>query len=131
MSQYATAAQFKIWGLPVATIGGVADTTIDEFLQAASARADGCLRPLYSVPLGLPYPDDIAEAVCQIAALNMLRVVIGFNPENESDKSIKESAQEALRLLKAYGSGEMLLEQGGATAQVARPSISTGERRGF
>lgn len=114
---YATAAQFKVYGLPAVVLseapqGAIADATVDEFLAAASAQADAFLRRRYGVPLASgSIPEDITQAVCEIAAYKILRALIGFNPDSSEDKQVKAGHDEGLATLKEYAQGIRQLDQ--------------------
>lgn len=139
MSQYATAAQFKVWGLPARVLDDaqdpVTDPEVDEFLEAASAIADARFRARYSVPLAGPtYPADISQAVCKMAALEILQARIGYDPENPADAAMQTAADKAEQLLSDYAKGLMLLDQSAdatSTVDEAAPAVSSGDLRGF
>lgn len=138
MSQYATATQFKVWGLPARVLDDaqdpVTDSDVDEFLEAASGIADARFRARYTVPLASPYPADISQAVCKIAALEILQARIGYNPDNPADAAMELAAEKAHQLLRDYAKGLMLLDQSAdATPSVdeAAPAVSVGDLRGF
>ena len=138
MSQYATAAQFKVWGLPARVLDDaqdpVLDAEVDEFLEAASGIADARFRARYAVPLASPYPADISQAVCKIAALEILQARIGYDPENPADASLQTAADKAMDLLRDYARGALLLDQSAdatSTIDEAAPAVSSGELRGF
>lgn len=87
-TQYATSTDFGKYGLPAGALDGFAGD-INDLLKKASGKVDGYLRGRYSCPLASPYPDEIVEAVCVIAAHSLLNVR-GFDPNSDSDMAVRQ-----------------------------------------
>lgn len=108
--QFATVDDFELFGLPPSRTSSVLGETIDKYLLAASARAESVLRASgEDLPLVAPFPTELVQAVCQVAAFEILAHLIGFNPEVGEDASIRQSAADALAWMKQLGSGAVLL----------------------
>lgn len=86
--QYATSTDFGKHGLPPqALVGFTGD--IDQLLVKASAKFNSYARGRYTVPFATPYPDEVVEAVCWLAAYNLM-TVRGYDPNNEADRAIED-----------------------------------------
>lgn len=97
MAAYATRAQLIQIAIPAAALTGISTTDQDAALEAASRKADGYLRAAgYGVPI-LAWHADLTEAVCQIAALALMRGR-GLQPEGSQD--LKDASDEALDYLR-------------------------------
>jgi len=86
--QYATAGDFGDHGLPPQALDGFAGD-LDELLKKASAKFNTYARGRYTVPFAVPYPDEVIEAVCWLAAYQVM-TVRGYDPNNESDRAIED-----------------------------------------
>lgn len=87
MAQYASSAQFADLGLPAAALDGFTGS-VDEHLVAASNVVDSYLRGRYKVPLTLPAPQEIVNAVCIIASYTILNAR-GFDPHSGADANVR------------------------------------------
>jgi phage gp36-like protein len=85
--QYATAADFAKHGLPPQALDGFAGD-LDQLLVKASAKFNTYARGRYTVPFSVPYPDEVVEAVCVLAAYSVM-TVRGYDPNSESDISVE------------------------------------------
>lgn len=80
---YATAADLNLFGLPAAATAGVAASTIEKHLDAASAKIDSYLRVKHALPLEENVPE-LIEPTCVLAAYTLL-VFRGFDPDNQDE----------------------------------------------
>lgn len=87
MAQYATAADFDKYGLPVAALDGFTGD-IDDLLIQATGTVNSYLRGRYKVPFVTP-PDEIIRAVCIVAAYDLLNVR-GFDASAAADNAVVE-----------------------------------------
>lgn len=71
-------------------------------LEAASRVADGYLRSRVALPLTAPYGTDLIQAVCKIAAFELLGNR-GLDPETEQDLS--KSRNESISWLRDIANG--------------------------
>ncbi len=104
---YATVEDLVQYGLSAGTLDG--DLTPAQqmaALDAASAYADGYLRSQYTLPLIAPFPPDLVEAVCKIAAYNVLSVR-GLNPEPGGDQNYRDRYKDAIAWLQQVGMGHI------------------------
>jgi phage gp36-like protein len=104
---YATVPDLVKYGLASGTLDGDLDAGQQlDALNAASTFADGYLRSQYTLPLIAPYPADLVEAVCKIAAYNLLSVR-GLNPELGADQNYRDRYKDALAWLTEVGMGHI------------------------
>jgi phage gp36-like protein len=85
--QYATALQFSALGLPAVALNGFTGDVNDHLLNA-SGVVDTYLRGRYLLPLVSPYPQEIINAVCLIAAWTVLNIR-GFDPSSGTDVNVR------------------------------------------
>ena len=96
MSSYAQIADLTTYGLPATALQSpnlpvqVQQAALDD----ASAIADSYLRGRYSLPL-LAWGTDLTQAVCRIAAYNLLSVR-GYNPAAAADVNIRDRYTDAI-----------------------------------
>jgi phage gp36-like protein len=86
--QYATSTDFSKHGLPPQALEGFTGD-IDDLLKKASAKFNTYARGRYKVPLTAPYPDEVIEAVCVLAAYQVM-TVRGYDPNNDADRAIED-----------------------------------------
>lgn len=115
---YATSDDLERYGLPQSTVQTIDGADITAQLDAASSLADSYLRLHYKLPLSSPYPIALVEAVCRIAAFNILSVR-GYNPEGDAGM-IESRYQAAMKWLQDVGAGRaaplmVTADQGGTT----------------
>ena len=120
---YATISDLMKFGAPSGAIGDLSPEDMQGQLDSASSTADSYLRLHYPVPLGTPYPAALVEAICRIAAFNLLSVR-GYNPEGDAGL-LESRSKDAMRYLRDLGSGAASL---GATdgAFAVQPTADTG-----
>ncbi len=93
-TKYATANEFTLFGLPMEALDGVS-FDVESHLEVASALFESYARGRYSLPLVAPYPLEVKQAVCVIAAYNIVQVR-GYDPENGTDRSIRARYEDTL-----------------------------------
>jgi hypothetical protein len=114
MSQYATVAEFRVFGLPAAATAGLSDDDIDSLLQAASAIVDGMIEAR-GYPASLTTWDkDLSSAVCKLAAYDVIFHLRGANPADPAHAAIVMSRDWAERHIEKVAKG--LAKLAGTTA---------------
>lgn len=104
MPSYATPADLAMYGIASSATSDMDVDAIQGALAAASDVADSYLRNHYRLPLSAPYPAALIEAVCRVAAFNLLSVR-GYNPEG--DAGLLESRYKtSMRWLEDVGAGK-------------------------
>lgn len=87
MAQYASSAQFSVYGLPPAALDGFTGS-VDDHLVAGSAVFDSYARGRYKVPLTLPAPIEVVIAVCVLAAYSIVNAR-GYDPRDGADNNLR------------------------------------------
>ena len=78
---YATTADFDRFGIrPEALPQTITVQDKDAAISAASGRADSYLGARFRLPISA-WGDDLRQAVCAIAAFELVASQVGFNPE--------------------------------------------------
>ena len=130
--QYATAAEFEVYGLPPAALEGApAELDLDDHLTKASGLADSFTRGRYG-ELVEPYPPELVAAVCQLAAYTVLNYV-GFDPESNSDRNVRQRYDDAMAWLTLISDGKASLAvtaDGTPTTAEGGPRVRSRRRRG-
>lgn len=80
MAQYASLEDLQDTGLPPGVLEGIPDPA--KFLERASAHVDSYLRGRYSVPLAVPCPQEVQDAVIAIAAYRIM-MFRGFDSSSQ------------------------------------------------
>lgn len=105
MSQYASLEEFGKYGLPGVATSGLADADINDAIAGASAMADSYIANRgYSLPL-TAWGQDLARAVCQIAAWDVLVHLRGVNPEDAAHAAIAKGRDDATAWLRDVAKG--------------------------
>jgi phage gp36-like protein len=107
-TQYASAAEFRSFGLAAGAIANYTDAALDPFLQAASAWADGYLRSRYTLPL-TQWSNDLKIAVCQYAKYLVLDHR-GWNPTDPSGASVMTALKQAEKFWEDVDNGKRSLQ---------------------
>jgi phage gp36-like protein len=102
VAAYATLAELSKFGRAGKALDGLDTSTRTEQLEAASRVADGYLRGRVTLPLKGPFGKDLVQAVCKIAAFELLGN-LGLNPEVEQDLS--KARSESIAWLRDIASG--------------------------
>jgi phage gp36-like protein len=104
---YSTEEQFNALGLPAAALDGATDTT--EWRDAAQGTIDSYLRGRYRLPLVEPYPPEVVEAECKLAAYSFISVR-GFDPTEGANQNVVTRYREAMAWLKLLSAGKVNLD---------------------
>lgn len=131
MPSLATLQDFDDEGIPLESVAGSLDLVqMQRILDKVSAFVLGYVGDKIQLPLVPPIDPPITTAVVQIAAWRML-VRRGFEPENESDKVVRQGFLDAMAWLKDVANGKVRLDQRGSNPESLQPSVDTNERRGY
>lgn len=120
MSQYATVAEFAVYGLPVAATSDLADEDIESLIEAASATVDGVLKGRGYTQVLASWDKDLTSAVCKIAAYDLIFHTRGANPADAAHAAIVMSRDWALGHIEKVAKGLVNL------AGVARNPVGLG-----
>lgn len=105
MSQYATAEEFALFGLPTSATSDLAEADITALIEAASAVVDGVIQSRgYTTPL-TSWDKDLSMAVCHIAAYTLLFHKRGVNPADPAHAAIAMSKQWADKHIEKVAAG--------------------------
>lgn len=88
-ASYATLTDLYTYGLSLAACGNVTTTQQQQLLDSASETAESYMSARYAMPILTPYPHDLIEKVCHLAAWNILNLR-GFNPAAAADINIRD-----------------------------------------
>ena len=126
---YSTEAEFNALGLPAVALDGATDTS--DYRDAAQGQIDSYLRGRYRLPLVAPYPPEIIETECKLAAYSFLSNR-GFDPEAGANQNIVLRYKDAVGWLKAMSEGKVNLavEADQTAARAEGGPIITSRRRG-
>lgn len=103
---YSTEAEFQALGLPAVALDGATDTS--DYRDAAQGRIDSYLRGRYLLPLDSPYPPEVIDTECAIAAYLFLSNR-GFDPEQGANQNIVLRYKDAMKWLADLASGKINL----------------------
>lgn len=106
--QYATEAEFLAQVLPGEAWTTLPAGTIDKALQWSSSRANSKIKKRYTLPL-ISWGDDLRFAVCDIAALKLLRFR-GFKPGSGANVAVTDASKEAWAWLDEISEGTAELD---------------------
>lgn len=104
---YSTEAEFNVLGLPAVALDGATDTS--DYRDAAQGQIDSYLRGRYRLPLVVPYPPEIIEVECKLAAYSFISNR-GFDPEAGANQNIVLRYKDARDWLKALSEGKVNLD---------------------
>jgi phage gp36-like protein len=104
---YSTEADFNVLGLPAIALDGATDTS--DHRDAAQGTIDSYLRGRYRLPLAVPYPPEIVEVECKLAAYSFISIR-GFDPEAGANQNIVARWKDARDWLKALSEGKVNLD---------------------
>ncbi len=129
--QYASIEDFNDAGLPNGALASLDRTTINRALVRASALANTFLGDKFTLGLGgPPYDASLVDAVCQIAAWNLLRLR-GFNPDNAGDQVVRQGYLDAEKLLTRIANGQAYLNVQQGTPESLQPDVTSNSPRGY
>jgi phage gp36-like protein len=117
---YATTTDLASIGLPAQALASVSATVQGDHLDKASARIDSYLRAGYTLPLATPYPAEVVDACCHIAAYTLL-VRRGYDP-GKFDAVFRLNYEDAIAYCKDLAAGRAAL----ATTADATPNAYEG-----
>jgi phage gp36-like protein len=103
---YSTEAEFNALGLPAAALDGATDTS--DWRDSAQGTIDSYLRGRYRLPLVAPYPPEIIETECKLAAYSFISVR-GFDPTEGANINVAARYKEAMTWLRALSEGKVNL----------------------
>ncbi len=95
MSQYATTTDLTNYGLNAISVANIDPAVLTAQLVAASAMVDSFLNGRYNLPL-LSWDASVTINTCYIAAWLVLSKSRGFNPDNPSDVTVRQSYEDAI-----------------------------------
>lgn len=124
MTQYATTTDLANLGLPAAALTNVSADVQNAHLLKTGARMDGYLRSEHTFPFTVPYPDELIECNCVMAAYTILTSARGYNPADVDDQ-FRLRYEDCLTWLRDIGAGRVALA---ATAD-ATPNTNEGAPR--
>jgi phage gp36-like protein len=104
---YSTEAEFNVLGLPAVALDGITDTS--DWRNAAQGQINSYLRGRYRLPLVAPYPPEVVEVECKLAAYSFISNR-GFDPEAGANQNIVLRYKDARDWLKALSEGKVNLD---------------------
>jgi len=107
-TQYATAAEFRSFGIAAAAIAQYSDAQLDVHLKNASTWADGYLRSFYSLPLS-SWSNDLKLAVCQYAKFLILDYR-GTDPSDPAAVTMQMALKQAEKFWEDVNAGRRTLQ---------------------
>lgn len=102
---YATRTELTTLSLPASAVSALSTDKQDSALEAASRLADGYLNARYTLPLTV-YGSDLKKAVCDIAALILMRGR-GFAPETADADLLMSGHRDAVKWLEGVAAGKI------------------------
>lgn len=93
---YATLTDLYALGMPLVAMGSVSVATQQKILDARNDYADTKMRARYKLPLLAPYPPDLVQNICLLAAWDIW-LVRGGNPAAGTDGQYETRGQMALK----------------------------------
>jgi phage gp36-like protein len=104
---YSTEADFNALGLPALALDGVTDTS--QWRDAAQGQINSYLRGRYRLPLVAPYPAEVIDVECKLAAYSFISIR-GFDPEAGANQNVVLRYKDARDWLKALSEGKVSLD---------------------
>ncbi len=98
-------------------------------LTKASKVADTYLRSQYVLPLAPPYDEALTEAVCAVAAFNLM-CLLGFNPDSV-DLNFGTKRRDALAWLRDVGQGKANIDVAVTPTFIDSPNMAAGRSAGY
>ncbi len=127
MTAYATRTELYALGVSDEALTDVSTTDQDTALESASRTVDSYLRGRYGTPFPSPYPYELREKTCHVAAWNLMSTR-GFNPSGGMDEAVRLRYEDAIKWLTNVARGVVVLDNtADATPnkQEAAPLISS------
>lgn len=128
MTQYGTTADLAQLGLPAAALTNVTADVQNAHLLKTGARMDAYLRSQYTLPFSVPYPDELIECNCVMAAYTILTNSRGYNPADVDDQ-FRLRYEDCLAMLSDLSTGKAsLADDADATPNIneGAPQVQTG-----
>ena len=107
MTQYATTTDLQQLGLPAEALTNVSAAIQNDHLLKAGGKIDSYLRSQYTLPLAVPYPDEIILCNVNIASYTLLKWR-GFNAD-EMDENFRLLYLDCVNWLEMLNRGEVSL----------------------
>jgi phage gp36-like protein len=105
VSQYATKAEFDVHGIRPASIPpAITEAEVVAKIIAASGTADSYLNSHFRTPL-TSWGVDLTQAVCAIAAYELVASLLIFQPEASANQVMTERKNAAIRWLEQVSAG--------------------------
>lgn len=106
MSSYATTAEFDVHGIrPAALPAAISSGDKTAAITAASGKADSYLASRFRLPL-LSWGTDLTQAVCAMAAFELIATLMLFQPEASANAVLMERNERAVKWLTQVSKGE-------------------------
>lgn len=121
---YATRTELYALGVSADALANVSTTAQDTALETASGVVDSYLRGRYGTPFSSPYPPELTEKTCHIAAWNLM-TTRGFAPTG-MDQAVYDRYKDAILWLRDVAKGLVVLDHSAdatTTQQEAAPLI--------
>ncbi len=93
---YATSTDFTNYGINAIAIANVDPAVVTAQLAAASAMMDSYFAGRYNLPF-VSFDASVTINCCYIAAWLVLSKSRGFNPDNPSDLTVRQSYEDAIK----------------------------------
>ena len=130
---YATAGDFDRFGIrPEALPASIKPSDKEAAISAASGRADSYLGARFRLPISA-WGDDLRQAVCAIAAFELVASQVGFNPEAGHNMVLVTGKEDAVRWFEQVSRGHVtpagISETPPPTSSISR--VKSNKKRGW
>lgn len=134
MAAYAVLANLYAFGISDVACGSVATATRQAILDARNSYADTKMRARYKLPLQTPYPLDLVQNICALAAWD-LWMVRGGNPTAGTDAQYETRGQLALKWFddveRQRAHPDVIEAEGGTEPGYAAPEVISKPLQGW
>jgi phage gp36-like protein len=104
---YATVEDFDRFGIrPSALPDSITAADKLAAISAASGRADSYLGARFRLPIAA-WGDDLRQAVCAVAAFELVAAQVGFNPEAGHNQVLQQRKDDAIRWFEQVSRGHV------------------------